>query len=231
MTGSTSADIINGYFSFLADKSFPCIGAKAALAKDQIQCMVAGHMACPSDDVAILQFLYNFVESYRNSKGSFHSAAIIFSKPSITTEEIFEELLWSRLGALRNLDEKNYACDSRVDPDPSSANFSFSLKEEAFFIVGLHPGSSRRARQFQYPALVFNPHAEFEKLRKQHNGYERLKAIVRKRDILYSGSVNPMLQDFGLDSEARQYSGRRYSNQWECPLAIDYGKIDNHSSP
>jgi FPC/CPF motif-containing protein YcgG len=135
------------------------------------------------------------------------------------------------LQALRNLDEKNYACDSRVDPDPSSANFSFSLKEEAFFIVGLHPGSSRRARQFQYPALVFNPHAEFEKLRKQHNGYERLKAIVRKRDILYSGSVNPMLQDFGLDSEARQYSGRRYSNQWECPLAIDYGKIDNHSSP
>lgn len=55
---------------------------------------------------------------------------------------------------------------------------------------------SRLARQFKYPALVFNPHAEFEK-RSQADRYEQMKKVVRKRDVVYSGSVNPMLKDFG----------------------------------
>jgi FPC/CPF motif-containing protein YcgG len=229
MIENESEIIIKEYLAFLNNKAFPCVGARAALARQQIKCMVADHMACPKDDLAILQFLYDFVDDYRKSKKTFHSATIIFKDPGLLNEEMFDELMWGRLQALADLDERNYCYDKRVNADPSSVNFSFSLKEEAFFIIGLHPASSRQARQFKYPTLAFNPHAQFEKL-KETNSYEMIKNVVRKRDIAYSGSVNPMLQDFGKSSEAFQYSGRNYSDQWQCPLNITHAKI-KHNSP
>lgn len=209
--------IILEYKEFLADKGFPCIAAKAALKKNQIRCMVAMHMACPANDHEILNFLYTFVDLYRDSKESFHSAAVIFKEPAQLDENTFDTLLWQRLNALSILDHKKYNHDPRVDSNPSSSHYSFSLKEEAFFIIGLHPGSHRRSRQFRYPALIFNPHAEFEKLRNT-NRYSKMKGAVRKRDVLYSGSVNPMLADFGDASEVYQYSGIEYPRNWTCPL-------------
>ena len=226
----TEQTIINQYLDYLNTKEFPCIAAKAALAKNQIRCMVAHHMACPEDDQRILEFLYTFVDDYRSSKKSFQSAAIIFKEPVIQNEMMFDGLLWQRLNALSFLDKQKYAHDKRVDDDPASKSFSFSLKEEAFFIIGLHPASSRRARQFRYPALVFNPHAEFEKLRRA-NRYEQMKRVVRKRDIAYSGSVNPMLKDFGEDSETFQYSGIRYTADWKCPLNSHHEETKHNSTP
>lgn len=210
-------------------KEFACIAAKAALAKQQVQSMVVGHMACPKDDVSILEFLYAFTEDYRASQELYHSAAIIFTGPEIFSEQMFDELMWQRLQALSTLDAEKYPYDCRVSSDPKAANFSFSLKREAFYIVGLHPASSRLTRQFQYPTLVFNPHAQFELLRETLK-YDNIKGAVRKRDIAYSGSVNPMLMDFGEASEVYQYSGRNYNDSWECPLKINHAAIDHHST-
>jgi FPC/CPF motif-containing protein YcgG len=244
MAETGSQAIINEYLAYLNDKSFPCIGARAALARRQIKCMVAGHMACPKDDRAILRFLYEFVDDYRHSDGLFHSAAILFTAPDIHSEEIFDTLLWQRLQALADLDAENYDYDKRVDADPSSPNFSFSLRGEAFFIIGLHPASSRESRRFNYPVLAFNPHAQFQRLRETNSGktedagthsgepnaYEKMKTIIRRRDIAYSGSVNPMLDDFGKSSEIYQYSGRNYGADWQCPLNIRHGKIEDNTS-
>jgi len=210
--------IIKEYSAFLGKKQFPCVAAKAALSREHIQCMVAMHMACPAQDKIILQFLYSFVDKYRASEDSYHSAAVIFKEPVEINEKIFDSLIWQRLNSLSSLDKQTYSHDRRVDSDPSSSHFSFSLKEEAFFILGLHPGSSRRSRQFKYPALIFNPHAEFEKLRKS-NRYTKMKEVVRKRDVEYSGSINPMLADFGEASEVYQYSGLQYDADWICPLS------------
>ena len=209
--------IIKEYSEYLRKKDFPCVAAKAALSRNHIQCMVASHMACPADDKTILQYLYSFVDRYRASEESYHSAAVIFKEPVEINETLFDTLLWQRLNSLASLDKQNYTHDLRVDSDPNSPRYSFSLKEEAFFILGLHPGSSRRSRQFKYPALVFNPHAEFEKLRNSDR-YTRMKEVVRKRDVEFSGSVNPMLADFGEASEVYQYSGIRYNSEWTCPL-------------
>ncbi|HEV8080680.1 MAG TPA: guanitoxin biosynthesis heme-dependent pre-guanitoxin N-hydroxylase GntA [Chitinophagaceae bacterium] len=222
--------VINEYLSFLDTKEFPCIAAKAALAKQNVKCMVAGNMACPKDDADILQFIYDFVDEYRRSKDFYHTAAIIFTGPQIYNEEMFDTFLWQRLQALEILDAKTYTYDSRVEADPSSAKFSFSIKEEAFYIIGLHTASSRQARQFKYPTLVFNPHAQFEQL-KETAKYDMMKNAVRKRDIVFSGSVNPMLQDFGESSEAFQYSGRKYDESWQCPLKITHAETKHNSSP
>jgi len=179
--------------------------------------MVAADMRTSQDDEKILFFIYRFVDSYRNSNESFHSAAIIFSNPEFPSESEFETMLWSRLNSFGDLDRKKYTHDKRVASDPSSSTFSFSLKEEALFVIGLHPSSSRKARRFTYPTIVFNPHEEFERL-KRTGRYDSMKKVVRRRDEWYSGSVNPMLKDFGQAPEVFQYSGKQYESTWKCPL-------------
>lgn len=219
--------IIKQYHAFLQERNYPCVGAKAALAKQQLKCMVAGNLGAGTDDKNILQFLYNFIDDYRKDGSLYHSAAIIFTEPELMSEEFFDTLMWERLQALHDLDSFNYTYDNRVDANPSSPNFSFSIKQEAFFIIGMHKVNSRLSRQFRYPALVFNPHQQFQQLRVLDK-YQQMKDIVRKRDIKYSGSVNPMLDDFGRSSEVYQYSGRQYDSNWRCPLIINNGKTDYH---
>lgn len=215
--------ILTNFFEKINDKSFPCVGAKAAFAHDQIKCFVAGDMSTNIDDENILNFLYSFVDRFREADNKFHSAVILFKEPMIFCEHQFEQYLWDRLQSISDLDAKNYKYDSRVTSDPASANFSFSIKEEAFFIIGLHPRSSRPARRFPTPAIVFNPHIQFEDLR-QSGKYEHLQHSIRKRDEKLAGSINPMLKNFGESSEAWQYSGIKYSENWECPLKINHGK-------
>ena len=180
-----------------------------------------------------MQLFYNFFTilqmRYRNSNEFYHSAAIIFTGPQIINEEMFDALLWQRLQALEILDAENYKYDNRVEADPASAKFSFSIKEEAFYIIGLHAASSRQARRFIHPTLVFNPHAQFEQLRASSK-YDAMKNTVRKRDIAFSGSVNPMLQDFGEASEVFQYSGRKYDDSWKCPLKITHATTKHNPS-
>ena len=222
--------IINAYESFLGNRAFPCVAARAALAKEQVQCFVAHHMACPEDDTAILQFLNAFVDRYREATTPFHSAAVVFEGPEALTEDAFEVLLWQRLQRLTDLDAALHPYDHRVSNDPSSPEFGFSLKGEAFFVIGLHPRSCRPARRFAYLALVFNPHAEFERLRGAQS-YEKMKDIVRKKDIAYSGFVNPMLTDFGAASAVYQYSGRQYGDDWQCPLKMNHARPTDHPAP
>lgn len=209
--------IIEEFYGFVSQNEFPCVAARAAVTKNQVDCFVSNHMACPASDQQILEFLYSFVDAYRNSDQTFRSAVLIFQQPKEIKEHMFDRLLWERLNSLKRLDERLYSHDPRVDSDPSSAKYSFSLKEEAFFVVGLNPDSSRPARQFNYPALVFNPHQQFEILR-QRNQYMKLQNVVRKRELAFSGSINPMLNDFGEASEVYQYSGVKHNETWVCPL-------------
>jgi len=222
-------NVASEYAAFLQNKTYPCVAARAAADKQTIKTFTAGHMACPTDDKAILNFLYEFVDDYRKSETLYHSAAVFFEQPSQLDEETFEKLMWQRLQSLANMDATLYPFDERVSSDITSEHFSFSLKAEAFFILGLHPGSSRPSRKFKYPALVFNPHAAFETLR-SNDQYEKMKNIVRKRELAFSGTLNPMLDDFGKTSEVHQYSGKVHNKEWLCPLQIHHGKPANNTA-
>lgn len=220
---SKEARIKHDYLSYINSSSFPCVAGKAAM-QQSMRIMVAGHMGNPIHDLTILEFLHRFVDEYRYTQKAFSSAAVIFSGPETLDEERFERLMWQRLQSLSNHDAQEYGYDSRVSSDPASSQFSFSLKEEAFFIIGLHPNNSRVSRRFKHPTLVFNPHNQFEILR-QKNRFEKIKMVVRKRDEEISGSINPMLQDYGISSEAMQYSGKKYGKNWTCPLKIPHNNI------
>jgi len=159
---------------------------------------------------------------YARERGAFETeyATFVasFAAPAVVCEHQWEKLLWSQLQSLHDLDREHHAWDPAVSSDPADPQFSFSFAGTAFFVVGLHPASSRLSRRFAWPTLVFNAHAQFERLREQ-NRFERLRETVRARDQRLQGSLNPNLSNFGDASEARQYSGRAVEEGWRCPFS------------
>jgi hypothetical protein len=143
--------------------------------------------------------------------------AAVFTGPPPADEITFERALWSQLQHLHEADPARGAWDPTASADPESAEFSFSFGERALFVVGMHPASSRLARRFRWPALVFNPRTQFERLRAEGR-FDRLRSVVRERDVALQGTPNPNLADFGEASEARQYSGRATEPEWRCPF-------------
>jgi FPC/CPF motif-containing protein YcgG len=133
------------------------------------------------------------------------------------SESQFENLLWQQLRALHEADSKYFDWDAQVSSNPSDPHFSFSFGGRAFYVIGLHANSSREARRFKWPALVFNPHEQFQRLRADGK-WKRMQETIRERDLALQGSINPMLSDFGETSEARQYSGRAVANDWKAPF-------------
>ena len=205
--------------NFVRDSAFPCVGAKSALSRGQMEIIVARNIASAWDDLAISPRLAALAQSYRQDPKLFQTLAVIFEQSIALDEEAFELALWARVQSLSDKDEWfGYRPDPRVSGDPEDPHFSLSFGGEAFFVVGLHPRASRPARRFAYPTLVFNLHDQFEQLRATGR-YDKLRASIMERDIDLAGSTNPMLAPHGTSSEARQYSGRAVTTAWQCPYA------------
>lgn len=203
---------------FIEDRAFPCVGAKAALHASQLEIMVARDITSSWDDLRIYPSLLSFARGYAVEPVLFQSFAVVFDGPLELDEAGFERALWDRVQSLTEKDvHGREAPDLRVSADPDDPHFSLSFGGQSFFVVGLHPRASRRARRFERPTLVFNLHAQFERLRADGR-YEKLRAQILARDAAYSGGINPMLARHGETSEARQYSGRVVGEDWRAPF-------------
>ncbi|WP_031551228.1 guanitoxin biosynthesis heme-dependent pre-guanitoxin N-hydroxylase GntA [Parvularcula oceani] len=209
---------VTAFRDFIGGRDFPCVGAKSALGKEQLTHLVLEDMASEGEDRRLLRAFYGFVDNYRQNPALFTSFAVSWRGPRGLSERAFEALLWERLRALHRLDRGEHDWDERVDPDPDSPHFSFSLREEAFFVVGLHDGASRMARRFSYPTLIFNLHDQFERLREEGR-YQKLHDTIMARDEALQGEPNPMIARHGEAPAARQYSGRKVDEDWECPFS------------
>lgn len=202
---------------YILAQDFPCVMAKAAIKQSKLKVLVLDDMTAKTQNQEILDALYKFIDEYRVTQETYQSFVVIFTETKIRNENHFEELFWKKLQELYDMDSKLYPYDSRVSSDPNSAKFSFSLKEEAFFVVGLNACSNRLARRFKYPTMVFNMHEQFNILREQRK-FENIREVIRIKDEKLNGSVNKMLEDFGNKTEALQYTGKQYDSNWQCPL-------------
>ncbi len=219
MMSDIDADDLKARFrDFIAQPAFPCVGAKSALARNHLDLVVADDLRCPRDDGRILTALSATASAYHDNPEPFQSLAVLFRGPDDLSEKGFEQALWARIQALSDRDAARGALyDPRVSPDADDPHFSLSFAGEAFFLIGMHPHSSRPARRFDTPVLVFNPHDQFERLREAER-YDSLRRKIIARDIALAGTANPMLAVHGESSEARQYSGRQVPDTWRCPF-------------
>lgn len=216
LSSNNNTEIIGAFQNFLSDQAFPCVGAKSALAHQQIEFCVAKCFTSSQSDAYVTQHLQDF--ACRQSVDSLFVSIVVIYENSLPLDEMgFEHYLWKRLQSFHDVDAASYSWDESVSSDPQSPHFSLSIGGKGFYVVGLHPNASRPARRFERPALVFNLHSQFELLRDK-GSYTRIRDTILARDIKANGTYNPMLAQHGQASEARQYGGRETNGEWRCPF-------------
>lgn len=221
---SIAAEMIEESFrAFILEPTFPCVAAKAAVHGEVCRVAVYDELAADKATAQLSTDLLTFIAESRTSSSDYRTFAAIFRGPLDLSEKEFERLLWRQLRQLNARDAERFAWDPVVSADPNDSHFGFSFGEHAFYIVGLHAQSSRDARRFLWPTLVFNFHEQFQSLRAKGK-WERMQHTIRERDVRLQGSVNPMINDFGVSSEARQYSGRAVEDGWHAPFTPAQGK-------
>ena len=201
----------------LLDARFSCVAARAAVNSGAYRLGFYGDMTGGDALAGLARDLFAFTQEQPTLGGDFTTFAACFAGPVMTSEAQFEAHLWTALQTLYDVDRLYNGADPKVAEDPEAGDFGFSFAGRGFFVIGLHPASSRLARQFPWPTLVFNSHAQFDQL-KADGRYPKLQAAIRAREMKWQGSLNPNLSEFGERSEARQYSGRAVEEDWRCPF-------------
>lgn len=214
---SPREEIADGLEAMVLHPDYPCLGARSVFNRDRATVVVLEKLATAASTRTLVQALTSFAQQTDRAAG-FASLVAVFRATDVDDEAAFERLLWRQLELLHEADQQPW--DPRVSDDPGNPHFAFSVGGTAFFVVGLHPQSSRIARRTPLPTLVFNLHEQFEELRGSDR-FDRMRDTIRRRDTELQGSLNPMVADHGRSSEARQYSGRAVPAAWVAPVTFD----------
>ncbi len=212
------AEAQDAFRELVMHQDFPCVGARAAFNSGSYALAAYDELASNETTSALAQELYEFTRSDVLRDSEYATFIAVFRQPDALDEEQFEARMWQQLGKLNRIDAVRFDWDGSVRSDPADSQFSFSFGGQALYVIGMHPNSSRIARRFRWPAMIFNPHEQFERLRADGK-WKRMQQTIRERDLHLQGSINPMLSDFGESSEARQYSGRAVEENWHAPFA------------
>lgn len=202
--------------AFVANRSFPCVGAKSALNRGRLQFGLYDRLADGGDAASLCDQLGEFSRRHPDPGEEPVSFVAMFREP-VANEQDFHGKLWRHLQAMHDIDSVDHPWDPAVSDDATDEAFSFSVHARAFFVVGLHPQASRLARQAPFPCLVFNFHEQFEAMRASGK-YQKLQQAIRSRDVALQGYINPVLARFGEASEAHQYSGLATGAEARCPF-------------
>lgn len=216
-----TAEIVGMLETMVLHPDYPCLGARSVFHRDRAQVHVLRGLGTHAAGVALHQHLTDFARTVDIEAG-FTSLVAVFRDGAELTEKSFEDLLWQQLAQIHRVDDQPWS--PAVSSDPASPHFAFSAGGTAFFVVGLHPGASRIARRTPLPTLVFNLHEQFEQLRSGEQ-YGRMRDTIRRRDTALQGSTNPMVEDHGCGSEARQYAGRSVPDDWEPPHEVAASEV------
>jgi len=213
----TETHIEEAVREFILD-DHPCVMAQSIVADDNLTICNYGVMSDIITHNKLIHDLEGYLKDVQSDSMKFQTFIAVFENERFATEVEFENELWKLLHDLHKVDDSPW--DKTTSSDPESSKFSYSLLSDSFYLVGMHPESSRKARKAPFAMIVFNLHSQFELLRSAGR-YKRVRNIIRRRDKAYQGTINPMLEDFGTNSEARQYSGRAVDSSWKCPYNFD----------
>lgn len=208
--------------AMLTSPAFPCLGGSGAVHRSEYRFGLYGELG--SSEAA--QRCSADLAAYLTERPSEHYPVTVFvasfREPIISSELAFETALWRHLCGLQHLDPPERdgrapgcpfggSSGGAADPDPG-----FFFQDREFFVVGLHPASSRWARRFGWPTLVFNALTHSDEL-KRLGKYDHMQEKILARDRGLQGSDNPSLPF----PQVSQFSGRAVDSTWKCPVHLD----------
>lgn len=201
----------------LSQKDYPCVAALQSFHRQDYWVRTYRDFGKKHQRPQLREDLLTYLEEYKKNRSEFFTFWAVFDDLEILNEDEFEKSLWQELSALTSVETQTKDYDPRFSQNPEDKNFCFSIGGKAFFVVGLHPQSSRRSRQFPWPTLIFNVFEQFDQLAQQGK-YQPMIQINRQRDLRFQGSANPMALEHNDDWEAIQFSGKKNPPTWKCPF-------------
>ncbi|MGZ3694604.1 MAG: guanitoxin biosynthesis heme-dependent pre-guanitoxin N-hydroxylase GntA [Bdellovibrionota bacterium] len=203
--------------ALMAQKNYPCVAALQSYKRDDYFVGFYDQIGTGTSWRDLRNDLGHFLSHQFQSNSVYLTFWALFPEQEALDEETFEQKMWRELSFLTSHEDKNSDWKPGATMNPEDKSFCFHLFGEAFFVVGLHPHSSRKGRKFSRPALVFNVFRQFEKLMNE-NHYDPMVKVNRMRDEKFQGSANPMVLAHGENWETIQFSGKKNSSSWKCPF-------------
>ena len=194
-------------------KCFPCAMGKTAVANNAFNVGVYNTMREDAD----IRALYEDIKAWLAApyEGDVRTFLVGFAE-HISDHDYYHDQLFKMLWKLRELEPESRDVPKGVSEDINSPDFAVTLSGRAFFVVGLSPTSPRLSRRTAFAGVAFNLHEQFEKLRADGK-MAAIENIVRKRDTILQGSINPLLAAHGNASAALQYSAKEVTSTAQCP--------------
>ncbi|MDZ4660390.1 MAG: guanitoxin biosynthesis heme-dependent pre-guanitoxin N-hydroxylase GntA [Pseudomonadota bacterium] len=212
-------EINNEIRAFILQKNYPCVAAIQSVVRKDYLVGEYGRFGTLNNWQELRGDLLNFLELQSSTQSRYLSFWAVFTdtnqRPDSETQ--FEEKFWRELSLLSSEEDRPFDWGKNSSVEPKDPLFCLSLNGEKLFVVGLHPQSSRLARRFSRPAMVFNAFSQFEKFENEGT-YAAMVKTIRQRELMFQGSVNPMVLAHGDTWESIQYSGRENPESWKCPF-------------
>lgn len=200
----------------VSQKNYPCIAAIKSFHQDEYQVGTYEGFGSGTSWRSLRQDLHSFLNEIKRTNSPYFTFWATYPTEAVLSEDLFEQKMWNELSCLTS--EEMKSSDWGTAPShPEEQSFGLHLFGENFFVVGLHPNSSRKSRQFPFPTLIFNIFRQFDVLKKE-NIYDPMVKANRIRDVKFQGSANPMALLHGEKWESIQFSGKNNSSEWKCPF-------------
>ena len=205
--------------SLVLQKDYPCVAAIQSVVRNDYMVGTYGQFGHGTHWQNLRADLLHYLELQRVTQSRYMSFWAVFSAAEQAPDGAidFDANLWRELSLLSSEEERSVDWGKINSSDPNDPSFCLSLNGEKLFVVGLHPQSSRVARRFSRPAMVFNAFSQFEQFVKEGT-YTALVNTIRQRDVKLQGSINPMVLAHGDVWESIQYSGHENPDSWKCPF-------------
>lgn len=215
--GALVENVSREIHSLIREKNYPCVAALQSLLREDYAVGIYKTLGTGACWKELRADLLTFVDEQKASGSVYRTMWAVFPEAPAMSEECFEQAMWKELSFLTSVERKSEDWGDDASSDPNDPTFTFSLRGTPFFVVGLHPTSSRLARRFRFSALVFNVSEQFEQLERAGK-YAKMVDVNRKRDQQFQGSANPMCVLHGESAEAIQFSGKNNPAEWRCPF-------------
>lgn len=207
--------IVQSMRDLVMSPHYPCVPAVRSYERGEYMVeLCPGEFGSGSAAKIIAEGLKNFRERQQRTKEPFLSFWAVWDHQELDEDE-HDERFWRELSHVAAQSDAPW--DPNFSPDPSSKRFCFSFEGEAYFVVGLHSNSARKARQFPFPTIIFNLYSQFEDLATK-GAYDAVVKTNRKREMAFQGNLNPMVEKYADSWEAIAFSGKGHGDDWRCPF-------------
>lgn len=167
---------------------YPCVPGKQGFLADTLRFGFADHPEEKASYEQLGRFLKEYGEISRDT-GQYASLVVFFDTRSMdknTTIEHYQDIFWTILNKVHELDEEPWPEEIPMDPHDQAWEFCFD--GEPYFAFCATPAHRlRKSRSFPYLMLAFQPRWVFDEINSSTTLGQKLKKVIRNRLVKYDG--------------------------------------------